>query len=80
MAVEHQSEVNQREWDDPLNWGGGRIVAVYFSQRDSRLWVPKRVPAFGWTLNLAHPWGARLLVAILVGLVAALVAVAAFAC
>jgi Family of unknown function (DUF5808) len=25
-----------------------------FSKRDRRLWVPKRQPGMGWTLNFAH--------------------------
>jgi uncharacterized membrane protein len=59
-----QERINQREWENPANWSDS-IVGVYFSKRDSRVWVPKRVPAFGWTLNLARPAGAWWLVGLL---------------
>jgi uncharacterized membrane protein len=60
-----QDEVNRAEWENPQNWSDN-IVGVYFSKRDNRSWVPKRRPAFGWTLNLANRWGAWWLVAFLV--------------
>ena len=45
---------NDAEWSDPENWGEG-FFGFYFSRRDSRLWVPKRHPGLGWTLNMGHP-------------------------
>jgi uncharacterized membrane protein len=59
-----QDQINQAEWDNPANWSD-TVVGIYFSKRDSRIWVPKRVPSFGWTLNLAHPAGAWWLVGLL---------------
>jgi hypothetical protein len=47
----NQKETNQQEWSSPSNWRW----SFYRSARDSRLWVPKRIPTLGWTLNLAHP-------------------------
>jgi uncharacterized membrane protein len=47
----HKNERNRLEWDNPNNWSG----QLYFSKEDSRIWVPKRVRAFGYTLNLGHP-------------------------
>jgi uncharacterized membrane protein len=65
----------EREWRDPRNWRGGWL-GVYVAPRDPRVWVPKRRPAFGWTLNFAHRtswiWLAALL---LPGLVVAVVAI-----
>jgi uncharacterized membrane protein len=46
-------EIEQAEWANPDNWGDGPM-GLYFSKRDRRLWVPKRQPGIGWTLNLAH--------------------------
>ncbi len=40
--------------DDPANWSRGPLK-VYFNRADDRFFVPKYVPAFGWTINLAHP-------------------------
>jgi uncharacterized membrane protein len=59
-----QDEINQAEWENPANWSD-TIVGVYFSKRDSRVWVPKRLPSWGWTINLGHPSGAWWLVGLL---------------
>jgi uncharacterized membrane protein len=62
-----QDDINEREWRDPANWTG-RVLPRYASERDTRLWVPKRNPALGWTINFGHPasvyWGAGLMLAI----------------
>jgi uncharacterized membrane protein len=49
-----QDRINRAEWANPNNWNGG-LFGIYFSKRDSRVWVPKRQPLLGWTINLAHP-------------------------
>lgn len=49
-----QKEINQEEWENPDNWS-----TIYFSKRDSRASVPKKNPAHGWTINFAHPDGAK---------------------
>jgi uncharacterized membrane protein len=74
-----QIETNRDEWNNPQNWTGGWF-SLYRSDRDSRLWVPKRNPALGFTLNFARRGAvasflimlsAGLAVAALVGYVAA---------
>lgn len=53
-----QQDINQKEWEKDENWTeGGKLLTVYFSHTDSRVWVPKRIPAMGWTLNLAKRGG-----------------------
>jgi len=44
--------VNQ--WhDDPDNW----IWEVfYYNKKDKRIFPPKRIRAFGWTINFANPY------------------------
>lgn len=59
-----QSSINQAEWQNPDNWSGG----FYFSKRDSRTWVPKKIPAMGWTINIGTPAGAAWMFGLLVGL------------
>jgi uncharacterized membrane protein len=54
--MERQDAIDQQEWEKPENWTGW--LGTYRSTRDSRLWVPKRNPRLGWTLNFAHR-GAR---------------------
>lgn len=68
-----QNEVNLNEWQNPENWSDS-VLGLYFSKRDTRVWVPKRYPSMGWTLNLAHPGGAWWFV----GLLAAPALIAAF--
>ena len=41
-------------WRDPAHWSDG-LLGCYFAKADPRLWVPKRNPALGWTLNMGHP-------------------------
>src|SRR4051812_46904268 len=38
-------------WRDEANWSG----SIYFSKRDPRFFVPKRVTWMGWTINFGHP-------------------------
>ena len=44
-----QDVINQQEWSRDENWTWWR----YRSERDTRLWVPKR-NRMGWTLNFAR--------------------------
>lgn len=60
----NQREINDAEWANPDNWSMG----LYFSKRDQRVWVPKSVPALGWTLNLGARAGASWMIALMVGL------------
>ncbi len=68
-----QDNENESEWENPANWWRGLI---YHSQRDNRIWVPKRIPSFGETINLGRPLGLAIAVAIPV-LIAALIVTAA---
>lgn len=49
-------------WREPRNWGAW---GLYFAADDPRLWVPKREPGMGWTVNLAHPKGGPILISML---------------
>jgi serine/threonine protein kinase len=64
-----QAAINEAEWRDLRNWSAG----IYFSKRDSRTHVPKRIPALGWTVNLGRWQGALLLFGVILLVVAALV-------
>lgn len=57
-----QDEVDRAEWENPANWHCGWL-GVYRSERDSRVWVPKQNPTYGWTVNTARPGGIAFLVA-----------------
>lgn len=62
-----QDEINESEWRNPANW---RTSLLYFGRRDDRVWVPKRFPGSGDTLNLARPLGLAIVLAIVVLIVA----------
>lgn len=53
----NQERINQAEWENPENWTDPKWLSVYFSKRDLRVWVPKRAPSLGWTINLGRPGG-----------------------
>jgi uncharacterized membrane protein len=61
-------EENDRQWSNPDNWSGPGLVSFYFSKRDTRTWVPKKIPWMGWTLNLGKPAGAAWLLGFIIGL------------
>ena len=63
----NQDEINQTEWKNDANWGGPRWGSIYFSKRDTRVWVPKRMPWLGWTVNLAHNAGVYWFIGLLMG-------------
>ncbi|MGH7602434.1 MAG: DUF5808 domain-containing protein [Gemmatimonadaceae bacterium] len=67
-----EDSVNDSEWENPANWFGGWF---YHSQLDTRTLVPKRVPGFGVTINLARPGGLAIAIAIPI-LIAALIVTA----
>jgi uncharacterized membrane protein len=65
----NQNEINQAEWENPANWTkGSKLFCVYFSHKDSRTWVPKRIPWMGSTMNLGKPAGVAWLTGFLIGL------------
>ena len=42
------------QWhDDPSNW---RLGIIYYNKKDKRLFPPKRLKGFGWTVNFANPY------------------------
>lgn len=75
LAPEDQAKVNEEEWSNPANWTGPSWLSVYFSKRDSRVWVPKQIPALGWTVNLGNGRGALMTLVIVLGSFALFLAV-----
>jgi uncharacterized membrane protein len=73
-----QQEINHAEWVNERNWGGPKALAVYFSKKDNRVWVPQQKPSIGWTLNLAHKGGVLWLVGICVGIIMIMVGLSVF--
>jgi hypothetical protein len=64
-----QDAINDAEWVNPDNWSGPEWIAVYFSKKDTRTWVPqKKFPNAGWTQNLGRYSGVCWLYGILFGL------------
>ena len=73
-----QQEINHAEWLSADNWGGPKMLAVYFSKKDNRVWIPQQKPSIGWTLNIAHTGGVLWLVGICVGIILVMVALTVF--
>lgn len=67
----NQESVNESEWNNPANWWGGFL---YHSRLDDRIWVPKRSPAFGATINLGRRIGLAIALAIPALIVALIIA------
>lgn len=53
-SEQRDKDRNQSEWENPRNWSGGAF-GIYKSEKDTRVWVPKRNPKMGWTFNFAKP-------------------------
>lgn len=63
-----QREINQREWENLANWTSGpKWLLMYISHKDSRTWVPKRIPWMGSTINIAKPGGVAWLIGWILG-------------
>ena len=75
----NQETINKSEWMNPANWTGPKWLSVYFSKRDSRVWVPKQIPALGWTLNLGQRGGVFWMTAFVIGLPLSVIAIFVFA-
>ena len=62
--MQNREMANEQEWANAENWSDS-TMGLYFSKRDTRVWVPKRRRELGWTLNLARAAGAGWFLAIL---------------
>ena len=69
-------QVDQAEWKNPANWS----VGFYFSKKDRRTLVPKRLPWLGWTLNIGQRAGALSMLGVLIVLPVTMAVVMALAC
>ncbi|HEX7411654.1 MAG TPA: DUF5808 domain-containing protein [Bacteroidales bacterium] len=49
--------------DDPSNW---KLGIFYYNKMDKRLFPPKRVRYFGWTVNFANPYSVLALLGIII--------------
>jgi uncharacterized membrane protein len=56
-----QDELDRMRLDpDNYKWG-----IFYFNPRDSRIFLPKRIPIMGFTLNFANPYSYLVLIILL---------------
>lgn len=50
---EKPSQEKLNEWhNDPANW---KLGVIYYNKEDKRIFPPKRMSGFGWTINFANP-------------------------
>lgn len=64
--------MQRSEEKEDRHWRGG-ILGFYVNRDDPRLWVPKRRPGWGWTLNLGHRRAPLVLAALAVVVIGGLV-------
>lgn len=50
MKQKIAAELKEKWHEDPKNWVLGFL---YFNKSDQRVWVPKKNPYMGWTVNFA---------------------------
>jgi len=51
---ERPSKETSDAWhDDPENW---KLGIFYYNKLDKRIFPPKRMKYFGWTVNFANPY------------------------
>ena len=62
--MENPSKETLDKWHkDPNNWKFG---GIYYNKEDKRIFPPKRIAQFGWTVNFANPISVLAIVAIIV--------------
>ena len=65
----NQKDINRSEWLNPDNWSQGpKYLSMYFSHKDSRTWVPKRIYWMGDTVNTAKFSGVAWLIGFILGI------------
>jgi uncharacterized membrane protein len=69
----NQIEINHSEWQNEKNWSGPKLISMYFSKADSRTWIRKQNPYFGWTLNFGKTAGVVWLVSIIMAIIVCIV-------
>lgn len=58
------SKETLEQWHkDPNNW---KLGIFYFNPKDKRVFPPKRIAQFGWTMNFANPISVLAIVVIIV--------------
>lgn len=61
---EKPSKETENAWSkDPNNWVLG---IFYFNKKDKRIFPPKRIVQFGWTVNFANPISVLVILAIII--------------
>lgn len=64
LAGENPNQETLNAWhDDPANW---RMGVFYFNPKDKRIFPPKRIEGFGWTINFANPYSILALAGLIV--------------
>jgi uncharacterized membrane protein len=53
MKKRPAKEIRDAWHDDPANW---KLGILYYNKADKRVFVPKKMPILGWTLNFASPF------------------------
>ena len=61
---EKPSKETLGQWHkDPSNW---KLGILYYNKKDKRIFPPKRLRGFGWTVNFANPYSFLTLLGIII--------------
>jgi uncharacterized membrane protein len=63
LSKENPERETLNAWhDDPANWRAG---VFYYNPKDKRIFPPKRIEGFGWTVNFANPYSVLVMILLL---------------
>jgi uncharacterized membrane protein len=64
---EKPSKETLDQWhSDPSNWKFG---VLYYNKKDKRIFPPKRLLGFGWTVNFSNPYSYLALLGIIIAII-----------
>ena len=59
------NEEENEMWKDPNNW---KLGIFYFNPKDKRMFVLKRIPSMGVTVNFANPFSGFVILALILAI------------
>lgn len=65
--MEEDRRGKRNQWhNDPSNWIWG---VFYYNREDKRVFIPKRIPVMGWTINFANAASILVITAIVITII-----------
>lgn len=65
--MDEDKKGKHHQWhNDPSNWIWG---VFYYNREDKRIFIPKRIPVMGWTINFANATSILVMTAIVIAVI-----------